>query len=1308
MLDFLMVSHSINKAGKVEVFPTFKLGDDVEDIMVKGGKFYAIFDESSGLWSQKHGVAIRMIDNELREYAEKLSEANVSQSDIKVKYLWNSNTGSIDKWHKFVERQMWDQYHQLDGSVVFADTDTGRDDYASKKLKYTMAEGNMDCYEKLIGTLYEPEERRKLEWAIGSIIAGDSKNIQKFIVLYGEGGSGKGTFLKILQMLFDGYCASFNAKQLGSSNNQFAMESFKDNPLIAIDTDGDLSRIEDNTKLNAIISHEYMEMNEKFKSSYPIRLDSFLFIGSNRPVKITEAKSGLIRRLIDVSPSGKKVPPKTYDKLMDGIKFELGAIAYRCSEVYKKHGKSYYDDYIPKTMMRATNDFYDFVENYYEEFLAQDPVQLKDVWDMYKKYCDYAQVAYPMSMRVMRTELKNYFREYKEDSYVDGKHVRNVYSGFRTEKFFYDDSIVKEVPDADKWIYLIEQGSLFDTEYKTCYAQYGNNQEIPMSKWDSVETRLEDLDTSKLHYVMVPENHIVIDFDIKDEDGNKSLELNLKEANKWPKTYVEVSKGGQGLHLHYDYNGNVKELSRVYSEGIEVKVFTGNASLRRKLSKCNDIPIATISSGLPLKGGKNVVDFEGVKNEKALRTQIQNCLDKKHHGATKPEVDFIYKILDDAYKSGMVYDVTDLRPRVLAFANNSSHQAQYCVKLVSKMQFCSEKKDETGGIGEADGEIVFFDVEVFPNLFVIVWKTVDGEPQKMVNPTPVDVEKLTRMKLIGFNNRRYDNHILYARILGYDNYQLFELSKKIIGKSKNAMFSGAYGLSYTDVLDFASAGNKMSLKKWEIKLGIHHQELGLKWDEPVPEDMWNVVADYCVNDVLATQAVFEHLKADWTARQILADLADMSVNSSTNSLTQRIIFGTNRKPQGNFCYRDLSEPVSKLSDDVREFLVEACPKMMSMTHGGEDSLLPYFPGYTYDGGVSTYHDIKVGEGGYVYAEPGMYGNVALLDISSMHPHSAIAECLFGPEYTAVFRDIVEGRVSIKHEDWDAVAGMLDGKLIPYVERVKRGEMTSKDLANALKTAINSVYGLTSAGFENPFKDVRNKDNIVAKRGALFMVDLMKEVKKRGFTVAHIKTDSIKIPDATPGIIEFVQEMGEKYGYTFEHEATYDKMCLVNNSVYIAKYKDGPWTATGAQFAEPYVFKTLFSHEPIEFSDYCVTKEVKEGEIYIDMNEGLGEDEHDYCYVGRVGLFCPIKEGHGGGTLYRCKDNKYYAITGTKGYRFMEAETVANLNKQSDIDESYFRALVDDAVDNIRKNSNDEDLEWFLSDDPYDGRFDLPF
>lgn len=357
-----------------------------------------------------------------------------------------------------------------------------------------------------------------------------------------------------------------------------------------------------------------------------------------------------------------------------------------------------------------------------------------------------------------------------------------------------------------------------------------------------------------------------------------------------------------------------------------------------------------------------------------------------------------------------------------------------------------------------------------------------------------------------------------------------------------------------------------------------------------------------------------------------------------------------------------------------------------------NEIINSFPGYEFKDGKNLYRGTDLGFGGYVYAEPGMYTDVALLDVASLHPHSIIAMNCFG-EYTRHFHDILNARMYIKHGDFDSARKMLGGKLAPYLD----DESTAKDLAQALKIAINSVYGLTSANFDNPFRDIRNKNNIVALRGALFMRTLQDEVQSRGFTVAHIKTDSIKIPNATPKIIQFCMEFANKYGYTFEHEATYDRMCLVNDAVYIAKYKDGKhageWTATGTQFQVPYVFKTLFSKEPIEFNDMCETKSVT-STLYLDMNEGLPEDEHSYQFVGKIGQFCPIKPGCGGGLLMREKDGKYSAATGTKGYRWLESEMVKTLGKEDDIDKSYYTKLVDDAVDAI---SEFGDFEWFVSD-----------
>ena len=1315
MIDFLMISTRSTKRGVIEIYPKFVIRKS-SDLMIRGGDFYAIWIEERGLWSTDEQDALQLIDRELDRYAKENEKRFAAE--IKVLHMWDAETGMIDSWHKYCQKQSRDSFNMLDEKLIFANTDAKKTDYASKRLSYALESGSHDAYDRLMSVLYSDEERHKIEWAIGSIVCGDSKKLQKFMVLYGAAGTGKSTVLNIVQQLFDGYYSVFDAKALGSSSNSFALEDFKNNPLVGIQHDGDLSRIEDNTRLNSLVSHEMMTVNEKFKSTYANRFKCFLFMGTNKPVKITDAKSGLIRRLIDVSPTGNKLKVTEYKSLVKKINFEIGAIAYYCQEVYLANPGAY-DDYIPISMLSASNDFYNFVEDSYYVFKHEDGVSLKASWEMYKTYVEDAKIQFAVSQRIFKEELKNYFQDYKERyTMPDGTRIRNYYIGFRIDKF--EDRVAEE-PEIVYQIDFKKQESIFDKELADCPAQYATEKEIPSKKWESVKTKLSDLDTSRIHYVQVPENHIIVDFDIPDEDGKKSFDRNIVEANKWPPTYSELSKSGNGIHLHYIYTGDVSKLSRVFADHIEIKVFNGNSSLRRRLTKCNNLPIATISSGLPLKGETKMVDFDAVKNEKALRTIIKRNLNKEIHPATKPSIDFINKVLDDAYNSGMNYDVTNMRNAVLAFAANSTNQSDYCIKLVNKMKFKSE--DPSDSVKNDEAPLVFYDVEVFPNLFIVNWKLqgADKPVVRMVNPTPAEIEKILKYRLIGFNCRRYDNHILYGRLMGYTNEQLYNLSQKIIGGNRDAFFGEAYNISYTDVYDFASAGNKKSLKKFEIEFGLKHHELGLPWDQPVPEELWATVAEYCDDDVLATEEVFNRLDADWTARQILADVAGMTVNDTTNTLTTRIIFGNNRNPQGEFHWRDMSQPVMHLDDETLAFLKEACPEMMAQTHGPAHSLLPYFPGYKYDHGKSTYRGIEVGEGGYARGLPGMYGNAALLDIASMHPHSAIAEVIFGVRFTKRFKEIVDGRVGIKHKAWAEVNDMLDGKLTKYIQKVIDGELTAKQLANALKTAINSVYGLTAAKFDNAFRDKRNIDNIVAKRGALFMVDLKFAVEEQGFTVAHIKTDSIKIPDATPEIIQFVMDFGKRYGYTFEHEATYDKICLVNDAVYIAKEASAEvcqnlygyipddnkadhreWTATGTQFAVPYVFKTLFSHEDIVFEDLCETKSVATS-LYLDMNENLTDDNHDYHFVGKVGNFCPLKPGCGGGLLLRETTTKtgekgYASATGAKGYRWMEADMVKELGKENDIDRSYYNKLVDDAVKSINQWG---DMEWFASDEIYE-------
>ena len=521
MLDFLKISTRSPKRDVVEVYPKFIIKKS-KDLMIRGGDFYAIWIEELGLWSTDEQDALHLIDKEVKKYYEE-HKAKYDGS-VKPLYLWDADSGMIDKWHKYCQKQMRDSYHNLDESLIFSNVETKKEDYATKRLNYPLEPGDISAYDELMSVLYSEEERHKIEWAIGAIVTGESEKIQKFMVLYGSAGTGKSTILNIIQKLFEGYYSVFDAKALGSSNNVFALEAFKSNPLVAIQHDGDLSRIEDNTRLNSLVSHEHMTINEKFKSTYVNSFKCFLIMGTNKPVKITDAKSGLIRRLIDVSPTGDKINHKDYKRIMKQIDFELGPIAYHCRDVYLSEPDRY-DDYIPTAMLGASNDFYNFVMDSYLTFKNEDGITLKRAWEMYKMYCDDAKVAYPYSQRAFKEELKNYFKEHHERYMLDDTRVRNYYKGFREDKFDNDINQIGKPKEEAKsnLIEFKEQDSIFDKECKDCLAQYANDKETPTNKWEKITTTLSDIDTSKLHYVKVPENHIVIDFDIPDDEGNKCL-----------------------------------------------------------------------------------------------------------------------------------------------------------------------------------------------------------------------------------------------------------------------------------------------------------------------------------------------------------------------------------------------------------------------------------------------------------------------------------------------------------------------------------------------------------------------------------------------------------------------------------------------------------------------------------------------------------------------------------------------------------------------------------------------------------------
>lgn len=925
MLDFVRICEKISK-GKTIVCSEFIIRYKYKDLMIKGGNFLAFFDESTGFWCKDMQRLTEVIDSMIDEY---ITEHNIV--DAKPLYLSNYTSTKWEELRRYFRSQE-DYYEHLDRNILFNNSEVTSKSYATFKLPYNIEDAETPAWDELMESLYEPEEREKLEWAVGAIIKGDSKKIQKFISIYGEPGTGKGTFLDILTSMFDGYCKTFKSETLGNANASFSLEQLSSNPLIAIDPDGDLSKITLNTRLNTVISHESMVVNEKFKKQYSMRFDSFLFIGTNTPVKITDTKSGLIRRLIDVYSKGYKIPENKYNKLMKAVKFEYGGIAKKCLDTYEKLGRYYYSRYEPQKMIFLTNEIVNFLNDNIDLYIDKDFVSPKEIYNDYNMWCEENKVI-PLTGPKFKTEISNFFMGIK-DVMVKGVRYRNVYYGLKTYKLenrnVYEKDIDKGSEDTVgdvSWLDLrklrVGEQSKLDILLNDSPAQGVNGRGNPKEKWDECTTKLKDIRTSNLHYVIPnDEHHIFIDFDIPGEDGNKSLTKNLKAASDFPPTYAEVSKSGQGLHLHYIYDGDIRELNCIYGPNIEVKVFPSDkkSAMRRKLTLTNNLDIAHISSGLPFKETKGVndevFDIKYYKSDKAIRKMLIKCMKKGYSGGhTVTNVSYAKMILDKLYASDISYDVSDMRTAMRDFAAGSTNQSSKCLEMIADMKFCSREYEEETvdpkmlekAVDYGEAPLVFWDVEVFINCFILCYKFEDKpEVIRLINPTPQQVKELFKFRLVGFNNLGYDNHICYARALGYSNRALYDLSRRIINGSKEeqrqAKFPQAKNISYTDVYDFSI--KKQSLKKWEIELNLHHLENAYPWDEPLPEEHWDEVATYCANDVIATEAVFKRLSTDWKARQILSDLSGLSVNETTNNHTLAIVFGKEKYPK--LVYTDLA------------------------------------------------------------------------------------------------------------------------------------------------------------------------------------------------------------------------------------------------------------------------------------------------------------------------------------------------------------------------------------------------------------------
>jgi len=192
--------------------------------------------------------------------------------------------------------------------------------------------------------------------------------------------------------------------------------------------------------------------------------------------------------------------------------------------------------------------------------------------------------------------------------------------------------------------------------------------------------------------------------------------------------------------------------------------------------------------------------------------------------------------------------------------------------------------------------LVVFDCEVYPNLFLICFKGL--ESQKVITISIKDKEVLSDIDIatiksifmnkmcFGFNTRNYDIPIILYALKKMNPYQIFNLSKNIIEKSQygwqtlqsqNLKIPESW--KWFDIQEVAGA--RSSLKLYGARLHSN-KIIELPYDPTIElnQEQINNVITYCVNDLDLTINLYERLKDQIELR------AKMSIEYKENLLSK--------------------------------------------------------------------------------------------------------------------------------------------------------------------------------------------------------------------------------------------------------------------------------------------------------------------------------------------------------------------------------------------------------------------------------------
>lgn len=434
----------------------------------------------------------------------------------------------------------------------------------------------------------------------------------------------------------------------------------------------------------------------------------------------------------------------------------------------------------------------------------------------------------------------------------------------------------------------------------------------------------------------------------------------------------------------------------------------------------------------------------------------------------------------------------------------------------------------------------FYDFEVFKNDWLVVFINENDEEIVVHNDPAILRKALERFDcLVGFNNYFYDDLILTAIMMGYNNYEIYKLSNAIVtgGNIPQEIKNKARKLTTLDTKQ--ELAPSLSLKEIEANLGMNIVETPIDFnlDRSLIDDEFTEVVKYCRHDVETTKKLFLLRKDYFESKFDICKefkLDKLDVRKTRANLASKVLkCSKDRLPAGVLENKDRLD-----IHFVNELRTENIPLTVLNFYNNIKARFKNGTDYRELEKESLKIDLCGVE--HVFGFGGLHGarenfkyegNMLNVDVGSYYPSLMINFNFISraSEHPDLYKNLYDTRMEYKAKK--------DNKQQIY------------------KILLNSTFGALKSEFNDLFDPVMSND--ICVNGQLILTDLIMSL--RGYAeLVQSNTDGIliKYKDKDLNTIkEICKEWELNYGLNLDYEYV-EKIVQRDVNNYILKTKDG--------------------------------------------------------------------------------------------------------------------------------------------------------